>query len=154
MEPEFFSYLGNLTPQDITLYAVPEGTVVFPKEPLLTLEGPLAMVQLVETSLLNLINYASLVTTNAARYRLAATDRVKLYEFGLRRSQGPDGGLSASKYTFIGGFDGTSNLLAGKAFGIPVTGTHAHSFVMTYNSLSSLKNRVSKSVWSVLLPVL
>lgn len=135
--------MAGLTAKELKLTAVPEGSIVFPKIPLITIEGPLAISQLVETTLLNLVNYATLVTTNAARYRLAATDDVKLYEFGLRRAQGPDGGLSASKYAFLGGFDGTSNVLAAKVFDIPVTGTHAHSFVMTYDSLESLNTKVS-----------
>lgn len=143
VEQEFFDYISKLTLQDVTLYAVPEGTVVFPKEPLLSIEGPLAVVQLLETALLNLVNYASLITTNAVRYRIAAPGDAKLYEFGLRRAQGPDGGLSATKYAYLGGFDKSSNVLACKNFGIPMIGTHAHSYVMTYRSLDSLSRKVS-----------
>ena len=137
---DFFEYLRNLTTKDVVVYAQPEGTVAFPKVPLLRIEGPLPICQLLETTILNLINFASLMTTNAARYRIAAGD-IELLEFGLRRAQGPDGGLSASKYAYVGGFDATSNVLAGKLYGIPVKGTHAHSFVMSYSSTEDLKDQ-------------
>lgn len=113
--------------------AIPEGTVVFPREPLLRLTGPLPQCQLVETALLNHINFQTLIATKAARCCLAA-DGDPVIEFGLRRAQGPDGGLSASRAAWIGGCTATSNTLAGRVFGIPVAGTHAHSWVMAFDS--------------------
>jgi nicotinate phosphoribosyltransferase len=114
------------------LDAVAEGTVVFPYEPLLRIQGPLIECQILESSLLNLINFPSLIATKAARICLAAQNEPVL-EFGLRRAQGIDGALTASRSAYIGGCESTSNLLAGKLYGIPVRGTHSHSWVMVFD---------------------
>ena len=140
MEDEFFEYLLKIDASDIRVYAQKEGSVVFPRVPLLRLEGPLATVQLLETTLLCLVNYASLVATNAARHRLVAGEDVMLLEFGLRRAQGVDGGVSASRYAYLGGFDATSNVEAGRQFGIPIKGTHAHSYVQSHSGWDCVKN--------------
>lgn len=112
---------------------VPEGTVVFPFEPILRVRGPLMQAQIIETPLLNIVNFQTLVATKAARVCDSAAGKPVL-EFGLRRAQGIDGGLAASRAAYIGGCDATSNVLAGKRFGIPVKGTHAHSWVMAFPS--------------------
>ena len=127
----FLAYLANLK-LTCDIDAIPEGTVVFPNEPLIRVRGPILQCQLLETPLLNLINFESLVTTKAARLRLVAeTDTI--LEFGLRRAQGVDGGMTASRAAYIGGCDATSNVLAGKLYDIPVRGTHAHSWVMSFD---------------------
>ena len=113
------------------VYAVPEGTVVFPEEPILTVCAPLPEAQFVETALLNIVNHQTLIATKAAKVAYAAgKDRVM--EFGLRRAQGPDAGVYGARAAIIGGCSSTSNVLAGKLFGIPVAGTHAHSWVMNF----------------------
>ncbi|CAH2286165.1 nicotinate phosphoribosyltransferase isoform X1 [Pelobates cultripes] len=137
-------FLRTVNASEVTVSSVPEGSVVFAKEPLMKVRGPLLVVQLLETTLLCLVNYASLVGTNAARFRLAAGSDKKLIEMGLRRAQGCDGGLSASKYSYMGGFDSTSNVLAGKLFGIPVAGSVAHSYVSSISSPDELKCRTLK----------
>ena len=189
-EPAFFDdYLANLDCSDVVVHAMKEGSMAFPRVPLLTVTAPLGIGNLIETTLLTLVNYPSLVATNACRMVVAARGQFweetagsspprsksfdavkngddstppatrkaptrmsiqsaeggpadfsrckpKCVEFGLRRAQGPDGGFSASKYSHIGGFHATSNVLAGKLLGIPIAGTHAHSFVMSYTCLS------------------
>jgi len=112
--------------------AIPEGTVVFANEPLLRVRGPLIQAQLVESLLLTIVGFQTLVATKAARVVEAAGDGPVL-EFGLRRAQGPDGALSASRAAYIGGVAATSNVLAGRLFGIPVRGTHAHSWVQVFD---------------------
>jgi len=130
-EDEFLAYLSRLR-LEVDVDAVPEGTVVFPQEPLVRVTGPIIACMLLETSFLNLINFQTLIATKAARICLAAGDDPVL-EFGLRRAQGPDGGVAASRAAYIGGCAATSNLLAGRLLGIPVRGTHAHSWVMLFD---------------------
>ena len=131
-EPAFLDHLGALR-LECDVDAVPEGTVVFPYEPLLRVRGPILQAQLVETALLNLVNFETLIATKAARVVLAARGDAVI-DFGLRRAQGLDGGLSASRAAFVGGCVATSNTLAGRLFGLPVRGTHAHSWVMAFDT--------------------
>jgi len=130
-QENFLNHLADLR-LNLDIDAVPEGTAVFPHEPLLRIQGPILHAQLVETALLNIINFQTLIATKAARVCHAA-DGASVMEFGYRRAQGPDGGLSASRAAYLGGCTGTSNVLAGKKFGIPVLGTHAHSWVMSFD---------------------
>lgn len=140
-EEAFFEWLSKVDCSEVTVYSLEEGTVCFPRIPLLRVEGPIGVCQLLETALLNIINFATLVATNAARFRLAAGPEKKLLEFGLRRAQGPDGAVSASRYCFIGGFNGTSNVLAGKLFGIQPSGTMAHAFITSYSENDTLPDK-------------
>jgi nicotinate phosphoribosyltransferase len=129
---KFLYHLGELK-FSCDVDAIEEGRVVFPQEPLVRVKGPILQAQLVETFLLNAINFQTLIATKAARICYAAKGDPVL-EFGLRRAQGIDGGLSASRAAYVGGCVATSNVLAGKIFEIPVRGTHAHSWVMAFAS--------------------
>ncbi|MBX2871613.1 MAG: nicotinate phosphoribosyltransferase [Saprospiraceae bacterium] len=129
-EEDFLTYLGGLQ-FSCDVEAIPEGTVVFPHEPLLRIKGPILQAQLIETALLNIINFSTLIATKSARM-VQAAEGDSILEFGLRRAQGPDGGLTASRSAYIGGCTGTSHVLAGQRYGIPVKGTHAHSWIMGF----------------------
>ena len=166
----FLDFLRNFKLK-VSVHAVEEGRLVFAHEPLIRVSGPILHCQLLETALLNITGFQCLVATKAARVKSAAgIDQVT--EFGLRRAQGIDGSLAASRAAFIGGVDATSNVLAGKLFGIPVRGTHAHSWVMsfpgeldafmayarampensvflvdTYNTREGIKNAIKAGLW-------
>ncbi len=128
---EFLDYLADF---EFTgdVKAVPEGTVIFPYEPIVTVSAPLAQAQLIETALLNIVNHQTLIATKAARL-CQCTDKA-ISEFGLRRAQGPDAGVYGARAAYIGGCRSTSNVLAGKLFGIPIKGTHSHSWVMSFET--------------------
>ncbi|BCU76531.1 nicotinate phosphoribosyltransferase [Luteolibacter sp. LG18] len=128
---EFLDYLAAMK-LALKVEAVAEGSVVFAHEPLLRVTGPLVQAQLVETALLNVINFQTLIATKAARVCEAAAGGT-VVEFGLRRAQGPDGGVAASRAAYLGGCAATSNVVAGQIHGIPVKGTHAHSWVMAFD---------------------
>lgn len=128
---DFFDYLRKMR-FTCDIDAMPEGTVMFPYEPLLRIRGPLVQCQLLESPLLNLLNFPTLIATKAARVCIAAQGD-SVFEFGMRRAQGIDGALTASRAAYIGGCDATSNVLAGKLYGIPVKGTHSHSWVMVFD---------------------
>lgn len=113
------------------IYAIPEGTVIFPREPLVKVIAPIMEAQLVETALLNIINHQSLIATKAARVVYAAQGD-GVMEFGLRRAQGPDAGVYGARAAMIAGCIGTSNVLAGQMFDVPIRGTHAHSWIMSF----------------------
>ena len=121
-----FKFTGNI-------YAIPEGTVVFPTEPLVRVTAPIIEAQIIEAAMLNIINHQSLIATKASRVVWAAEGDAVM-EFGLRRAQGPDAGIYGARAAIIGGCAGTSNVLTGKMFGVPILGTHAHSWVMSFPS--------------------
>ncbi len=127
---DFLDYLADFHFSG-DIYAIPEGTVVFPREPLVKVIAPIMEAQLVETAILNIINHQSLIATKAARVCYAAKGD-GIMEFGLRRAQGPDAGIYGARAAVIGGCTGTSNVLCGQLFDIPVKGTHAHSWIMSF----------------------
>ncbi len=129
---DFLDYLRSLR-LTCEIDAIPEGTLVFPNEPLIRVCGPIIQCQLLETTLLNILNFESLIATKSARVCLAA-ENDPVIEFGLRRAQGVDGGLTAARAAYVGGCVGTSNLQAGQRFGIPVSGTQAHSWIMFFEN--------------------
>ncbi|NIO03417.1 MAG: nicotinate phosphoribosyltransferase [Proteobacteria bacterium] len=129
---EGFKFTGDL-------YAIPEGTVVFPHETLIRVTAPLPEAQMLETTLLNIMNYQTLIATKAARVCLAA-EGDPVIEFGMRRAQGPDGAISAARAAFVGGCESTSNVQAGLLYDIPVRGTHAHSWIESFpNELEAFR---------------
>jgi nicotinate phosphoribosyltransferase len=137
-DEDFLAYLKDFHFSG-DLYAMDEGSIIFPQEPLVRVEGNLIECQIVEGLVLNIINFQSLIATKTARVTLAVSNNSRIpgggvMEFGLRRAQGPDGAVSASRASFIGGAAGTSNVLAGKMFGIKVMGTMAHSWIMSFAS--------------------
>ena len=129
-DERFFDYLKDFRFTG-ELYAVPEGTVVFPYEPLIRIKAPLFEAQLIETAMLNIVNHQTLIATKAARVCQAAAGDLVM-EFGLRRAQGPDAGLYGARAALIAGCGSTSNVLAGQLWDVPVAGTHAHSWVMSF----------------------
>lgn len=127
---DFLTYLGDFRFTG-DIWAVPEGSVIFPREPLVKVIAPIMEAQLIETALLNIINHQSLIATKASRVVYAAQGD-GVMEFGLRRAQGPDAGIYGARAAMIGGCVGTSNVLCGKLFDVPVKGTHAHSWIMSF----------------------
>ena len=129
-EDEFLTYLSNFKFSG-DIYAIPEGSVMFPREPMIKVIAPIMEAQLIETAILNIMNHQSLIATKAARVCYAAKGD-GIMEFGLRRAQGPDAGTYGARAAMIGGCVGTSNVLAGQLFDVPVMGTHAHSWIMSF----------------------
>lgn len=129
-DKEFLEYLRDFKFTG-DIYAIPEGSVMFPREPMVKVIAPIMQAQLVETAILNIVNHQSLIATKASRVCFAARGD-GIMEFGLRRAQGPDAGIYGARAAVIGGCIGTSNVLAGQLFDIPVKGTHAHSWIMSF----------------------
>lgn len=138
-EEDFLEYLHHFKFSG-DIYAIPEGTVIFPREPLVKVIAPIMEAQLIETALLNIVNHQSLIATKTARVVYAAAGD-GVMEFGLRRAQGPDAGIYGARAAMIAGCIGTSNVLAGKMFHVPIKGTHAHSWIMSFpDELTAFRN--------------
>ena len=136
---EFINFLSKIK-FECDVYAIEEGRVIFANEPVIRINGPIYQCQLIESAILNIFNFNSLIATKASRIAHVSNGD-PILEFGLRRAQGIDGALSASRSSYIGGTSKTSNVLAGKIYGIPVSGTHSHSWVMAFDSeISSFRN--------------
>lgn len=129
-DEDFLEYLSTFHFSG-DIYAIPEGTIIFPREPIIKVIAPIMEAQLVETAILNILNHQCLIATKAARVCYAAKGD-GVMEFGLRRAQGPDAGTYGARAAIIGGCNGTSNVLAGQLFDVPVKGTHAHSWIMSF----------------------
>lgn len=140
---DFFEYLGRFKFTG-AVWAVPEGTILFPNEPIIRIEAPIIEGQIVETYLLSTINFQSLIATKASRIVTAARGKSSIIEFGSRRAHGPQAGLLAARASYIGGCVGTSNALAGYKLGIPVFGTMAHSFIMSFENEEEAFKQFSK----------
>ena len=130
-EDDFLDYLKNFKFTG-DIHAIPEGSVMFPREPMLKVIAPIMEAQFIETAILNILNHQSLIATKAARICYAA-EGDGIMEFGLRRAQGPDAGIYGARAAVIGGCAGTSNVLTGQMFDVPVMGTHAHSWIMSFD---------------------
>ena len=144
-DEDFLDYLASFHFTG-DIYAIPEGTVVFPREPLLKVVAPILEAQLVETALLNLINHQSLIATKASRVCYAAKGG-GVMEFGLRRAQGPDAGTFGARAAVIGGCIGTSNVICAKEDDVPALGTHAHSWIMSYGDELTAFRKYAEDVY-------
>lgn len=140
-DDDFFNYLKTINSKSLKVRAIPDGSIVFPNTPIIQITGPIIVCQLLETTLLNITGHPTLITTYARRIKQCAKNK-KLVEFGLRRAQGESAGMNSSLYSWIGGFDGTSNVLAGLEYEIPIVGTHAHSYIMSFTGLEEVKNNL------------
>jgi nicotinate phosphoribosyltransferase len=132
-DARFIEYLTTLSPKDLKIWAVPEGTFIQPRIPLITIQGPIGMVQFLETTILNMLNYPSLIATNALRFKIAAQGR-EIIEMGARRAQGDNGAQIGSLYCWVGGCDFSSNMASNYKWGVPTVGTQGHSYVTNHKT--------------------
>jgi nicotinate phosphoribosyltransferase len=126
----------------LNVKAILDGSIVFPNTPIIQITGPVGIGQLLETTLLNITGHPTLIATYSRRIKQQVGDKAKLVEFGLRRAQGESAGMNTSKYSWVGGFDGTSNVKAGLKYSIHVIGTHAHSYVMSFTGLEQVPDNL------------